>query len=192
MNNSKGYTLIEMMITVTVMTILLIALSGLMSGMSSTFISLKDTSEAEIDARVNARLLTDELKGTSIGMVTIFKDTPSGGSDTISYQVPQMSDTDNDGVPDMPLVTNGAIQWQENARTIGLDPDNATDLVKIIGGIKTLLATDVTSIRFFDVNDDIDVLWDEIKVALIITKSNALGRSYSTQVMTTVNLRNSD
>lgn len=182
----RGFTLTEMLIASVLIVIILV---GLVSTYVCAFTNLRFFNvrvELQSDARLAARVISSDIRKSSPSYITITKDSPSSGSDAITYRL--LNDSNSDSVPDTNV--SGEAAWATGTDwTIYYDASEGT-VVKTDGSVSSVISGNVKNITFDNFGTDTSLYMDEVRFTLTLEKSGLSGPPQEVSVTSTINARN--
>jgi type II secretory pathway pseudopilin PulG len=190
----KGLTIIEVMIATGISVLLLAAVMMSSMQMQAMFYTTDVTSNLQTQGRLALNRLAADLRRTDAQdiitpqahQISITQNSPVGGTDTITYQLPQ--DTSPiDGEPD--IDANGNIIWSGTDIMVRVDTSERR-VVRSEAGVATSLASNVEKINFIDHSIDGSILLDNLKITLELSKVTPAGRTVTVESTMIVDLRN--
>jgi prepilin-type N-terminal cleavage/methylation domain-containing protein len=185
-----GFSLLEMMIAITVFTIILMAIYGSINGTWDFWHTGNSVSAIQVAGSEALTRITHDLKQTGLTGVYPFI---SDGDDTVTFLVPV--DADGDGVKFDPM--NGTIEWgaDEISYAFAQDASGRGQIERRVNGVtERVIARNVTGLAFADAFSDASLLQNQLRVTLTMgtitggMKKIVLQRTFSS----IVTMRNSE
>ncbi len=186
MMSSRAFTLVELLVvTLLGVVMIVVMVSTYMAAyVNCSFFNV--TTELQTQSRAITRALADDLRRTNLSYVTIVKDDPVAGSDSITYRL--LPDANTDGEPDctfdgLPDWANG-IDW-----TVRFD-QNTGVLTRTDGSATTVIGKNLVSVRFDSFSTDVSLYMDELNVRLNLGKKTLFGKQHLFSSESVINMRN--
>lgn len=190
-DNQNGVTLAEAMIGAGV---LLLVMGGIMT-MYVSGTKMWDNASEQIDLEAQAREALNAMTAELRQATRTSTQNPSpnavipkpgfAGNNSMRFYLP--ADVDGNG-----LITdaNGNIEWGTN-NSIDYQYNSGTNkLERVEGGVTAILANNVSSLSFNDINTLTTLARNEIKIVLTLTKTTIRRRVLTVTLSTVVKLRN--
>ena len=171
----KGFTLIEVIVALSIFTLMILAIFGIMDlGRSSWFTG---NLAVEVHQEIIKSFMTmeKELRETASSQISLASGT---NSSSITFRVPQ----DNDGDGDV-LDASGNIEWSGDV-TYALNANG--QITRTASGAVSVLANSIISLRFTRPVTPVDIL----QVDITARKTSALGRQIQETGQIKIKMRN--
>lgn len=171
----KGFTLLEILVAVSIFTLLILAIFGIMDlGRASWFTG---SAAVEVHQEIIKPFMTmeKELRKTSPGQVSLTSGT-SGSSFT--FKIPQ--DINGDGTV---LDASGNIEWSANI-TYALNSSN--QITRTASGAASVLANNISSLQFTRPASSVDI----IQIDITARKTSVTGRQFQETGQIIIKMRN--
>jgi len=181
---NKAFTVAELIVA----SVIMVSLVGiLVAGFSQNYAAFQSSNivnSFQNDARLAALQISKDLRRTNLSKLSITKNTPWAGTDSITYKLPS-ADANND-----PVISGGSIQWDSNSITIAVDAANAGELVRSGPDGTRALAHNIKAITFTSINQSNQLYLDELKVGLHFEALGFRGRKHNFNSTFIVDMRN--
>jgi prepilin-type N-terminal cleavage/methylation domain-containing protein len=171
----KGFTLIEVIVALSIFTLMILAIFGMMDmGRSSWFTG---NLAVEIRQEIIKPFMTmeKELRETASSQMNLANGSNSG---SITFRMPQ----DNDGDGDV-LDALGNIEWSGDV-TYALNANS--QITRTVSGAVSVLANNIVSLRFTRPVTPVDIL----QIDITSRKTSALGRQMQETGQIKIKMRN--
>ena len=172
----KGFTLIEVIVALSIFTLMILAIFGMMDlGRSSWFTG---NLAVEIRQEIIKSFMTieKELRKTASSQISLASGT---NSNSITFRVPQDIDMDGDI-----LNASGNIEWSVGNVTYALNANG--QITRTASGVVSVLANNIVSLRFTRPVTPVDIL----QVDITSRKTSALGRQIQETGQIQIKMRN--
>ena len=133
------------------------------------------------DSRLSIAKIRKDLRRSTSDQISISKDTPATGTDQLTYHLPEV-DSNND-----PVISGNTVTWDTDDITLSVVNNN---LIRTKNSVSDILAKNVKSITFIDINQDSSLYINEIKFTISFEVSGFHGRVHSYESTAVVSMRN--
>ncbi|MBU4346541.1 MAG: prepilin-type N-terminal cleavage/methylation domain-containing protein [Candidatus Omnitrophica bacterium] len=173
----KGFTLVEILISIFIFSLVFMAMFMLLSGGQASFYT--GDAQVELNQGLRNALITmnRELRQTRS---TEINGVPADDNfyTSVTFRVPEDVDGDGDVID-----ASGSMEWSGNIN-YALNADN--QIIRLVQADQSILANNISSLRFRRFAGNLDV----IQIHITAQKATALGRSLESSIMSSIKMRN--